>query len=382
MEPKFIPNLIIGAGPAGLAVAGRLSKLHIPFEIIERSDKIAYSWHNHYDRLCLHTVKQLSHLPFVPFSDDMPTYIPRKDLVEYYENYAKYFRIRPKFNEEVHRITRKDKNHWKAEMASGTSYVAENIVIATGVNRVPYSPKWDGIEKYKGKLIHSRVYKNTTPYIGDRVLIIGFGNTGAEIALDMSENHVDVSVSVRSPVAMVPRDVNGRPVQLTAKQLDKLPFGIGDWLGTRIRKMVIGDLSKYGLPMSKVHPAIQLRETGKTPVIDLGTAAHIKEGRIKIVGDIKAFYEEGVIMADGSKETFDSVILATGYKAKVEEFIPGIQKMLDPYKVPKQAIGEGEFDGLFFVGFDNYKLGGILGTIYSDSSLVTQMIQAKNELLV
>ena len=104
------------------------------------------------------------------------------------------------------------------------------------MNRVPHVPKWEGMEKYKGNLTHSRVYKNTTPFIGDRVLVIGFGNTGAEIALDLSENHIDVTVSIRNPITMVPRDVNGRPVQLTARQLDRLPFGIGDWLGTQIRK--------------------------------------------------------------------------------------------------------------------------------------------------
>lgn len=382
MEPKYVSNLIVGAGPAGLAVAGRLRKMNIPFEVVERSDKIAYSWHNHYDRLCLHTVKQMSSLPFVDFSNDMPTYVPRKELVEYYENYARHFRIRPFFKEEVVSIKRHDRDNWRAEMASGKKFVAENIVIATGVNRVPHSPKWEGMDSYKGTIMHSRAYKNTTPFIGDRVLVIGFGNTGAELALDLSENHIDVTVSIRSPISMVPRDVNGRPVQLTARQLNKLPFGLGDWLGTQIRKMVIGDLTKYGIPMSKVHPAIQLRETGKTPVIDLGTVAHIKDGRIKVAGNIKSFYEKGVIMEDGTKEAFDSIILATGYRAKLSDFIPNIAAMLDDYAVPKHPIGEGEFDGLYFVGFDNYKLGGILGTIYSDSNLVTQMIKAKNELLV
>ena len=120
----------------------------------------------------------------------------------------------------------------------------------------------------------------------------------------------------------------------------------------------------------------------KPPVIDLGTAAHIKDGRIKVVGDIKSFYKKGVIMQDGTKEAYDSIIMATGYRAKLNDFIPNIGPMLDDYHVPKQPIGEGAFDGLYFVGFDNYKLGGILGTIYSDSNLVTQMIKAKNELLV
>ena len=128
MGPNYVSNLIVGAGPAGLAVAGRLRKMNIPFEVVERSDKIAFSWHNHYDRLCLHTVKQMSNLPFVDFSDDMPVYIPRQQLVEYYENYARHFRIRPFFNEEVIRIARHDRDNWRAEMGKWKEIYCRKIL--------------------------------------------------------------------------------------------------------------------------------------------------------------------------------------------------------------------------------------------------------------
>ena len=176
---------------------------------------------------------------------------------------------------------------------------------------------------------------------------------------------------------MVPRDVNGRPVQLTAKKLAKIPFGIGDWLGTQIRKIIIGDLSKYGVPMSDVHPVVQLRETGKTPVIDLGTTKQIKEGKIKVVRDIEYFTKKGAVFKSGENMEFDSVILATGYRAQIHDFLENVDGLLDKYHLPKSPIGEGKYKGLYFVGFDNYKLGGLLGTIFNDSKIIIEAILQK-----
>lgn len=371
-----IKNLIIGAGPAGLAVAGRMRKQGLDFEVLESTRNIADRWHHHYDRLLLHTVKQLSHLPHLEFPADYPTYVPREKLVKYYENYAKHFDIKPQFKETVVSIKLENEG-WEVTSKSGKKFLAENVVIATGVNRVPHVPVFKNQEAFQGNFVHSINYKNAKPFQNKKVLVVGMGNTGAELALDLSENNVDVTLAVRSPITIVPRDVNGRPVQLTARTLAKIPFGIGDWLGTQIRKIVIGDLTKYGVPLSKQHPVVQLRETGKTPVIDLGTVAHIKKGKIKIVGKVDQFYEEGVLFESGEKHEFDSIILATGYRAKVEDFLENGKEFLDKYEVPKQPIGEGKFEGLYFVGFDNYKLGGILGTIFTDSKTIVEDILKK-----
>ncbi len=373
----MIDNLIIGAGPAGLATAGRLRHRGLNFEVFESTDKIAWTWHNHYDRLCLHTVKELSSLPHLPFPKDYPRYVPRLDLVKYYEDYARHFKIEPHFEEAVEEVKRAG-DHWQVTTSKGKTYEARRVIVASGVNRVPFSPFWPGQDEFQGEIVHSRAYKNATPFRNRRVLIIGMGNTGAELALDLSENDVEVAISVRSPINIVPRDINGRPTQLTARQLAKLPFGLGDWLGTQIRKRIIGDLRPFGLETATISPARQLRETGKTPVIDLGTLDHIRAGRIKILPDIQEFTTHGVMLVNGTELPFDCVILATGYRAKVEDFVVGIDPFLDQYGVPKGPIGTGDLNGLYFVGFDNYKLGGILGTINSDSATIANHIQSKS----
>ena len=164
----FIKNLIIGAGPAGLAVAGRMRNAEMEFEILEQSQNVGNAWHNHYDRLHLHTVKQYSYLPLMEFPDDYPTYVSRKQLTKYFDDYAAKFNISPRFGEEVTVIKKNENGNengkWLIETKKGNKYSAENVVIATGVNRIPNVPKFKGQENFQGKIVHSHLYKNPQPF--------------------------------------------------------------------------------------------------------------------------------------------------------------------------------------------------------------------------
>jgi cation diffusion facilitator CzcD-associated flavoprotein CzcO len=371
-QKTIVENLIIGAGPAGLAVAACLRKHAIPFEIIEQADRVGSTWHNHYDRLHLHTVKQWSNLPYLPFPTEYPLYVSRAQMAAYLEEYASAFSIKPIFDTSVISIQREG-NEWLVSTDSG-DYLAMRIVLATGVNRLPNIPEWPGQEDFSGTIVHSRFYKNPKEYMGKSVLVVGMGNTGAECALDLSESNIPTYLSVRSPVSIVPRDLNGRPVQVTSKMLAKLPFGLGDLLGNQIRRIYFGNLEKYGIPMSKVPPAVQLRETGKTPVIDIGTVEAIKRRKIEVLNGIDHFEKDRVIMEDGRSVSVEVVLLCTGYKSGLAGLMPLITPFLDQYGVPEGNIGSGQLESTYFVGFDNYKLGGILGTIQTDAIAIADHI--------
>jgi len=369
-----VQNLIIGAGPAGLAVAGRLRKAGLNFEILEQTNKIASKWHTHYDRLLLHTVKSLSSLPHQDFPLDYPQYIPKQQLVEYYENYAKQFDIKPHFNCTVTSVIKKN-DLWQIECANQKKFEAQNVIIATGLNRIPNIPNWKGQDSFKGEILHAASYKNPSKFKGKKVLVIGMGNTGAEIALDLAEAKIDVSISVRREIIVIPRDFLGRPIQLTAKRLAKLPFRLGDIIGALVQRITFGNIKKYGLPVSKIRPTKLIEEQGKTPIIDLGTISKIKKGEIIVFKDVHEFYENTIRFADNKIENFDMVILATGYYPAITKFLENKDSVLNYEGEPTNKIGKGEQKGLHFIGYDKFTLGGILGTLKNDSALILKSIK-------
>ena len=186
--------IIVGAGPAGLAMAGRLREAGKDFLILEAQDSIVPAWHGHYDRLHLHTVKQWSHLPHMPFPDDYPLYVSRQQLIDYYDSYRTHYNIQPIFNQTIQNI-RKDGESWHLT-SQDSRYFADHIILATGVNRTPHIPDFPGQEDFSGEVIHSRNYKNPKAFLGKKVLIVGMGNTGAELALDLSNYDIDTHISL------------------------------------------------------------------------------------------------------------------------------------------------------------------------------------------
>lgn len=361
-------TLIIGAGPAGLAVAGRLGALGRPFIVLEQADALAPAWRAHYDRLHLHTVKQYSHLPHKPFPSDYPTYVPRLDLISYFDDYARQMGIQPVFFQKVTHTSR-ESGQWVTSTESGENYTSEFLVVATGFNRRPHLPKWPGMEDFKGEMFHSKFYKNGAPYRGKDVLVVGMGNSGAEIALCLWEHGARPALSVRGPVNVVKRDVFGRPTQTTAMLLAKLPVPLADWIGKQVSRLTVGDLRPYGIHRPDMAPMAQLRKFAQTPVMDIGTIDRIKSGEIRVFPAIDHFDESGVHFTDGRYQPFQAIVLATGYQSAVEEFMPGVAPALNAHGHPA-ALWNDALPGAYFVGFDAYS-SGILNSIHRDSGKVT-----------
>ncbi len=366
-------TLIIGAGPAGLAVAGYLSQMKIPFQVLEKSERIANSWHEHYTRLCLHTVKEHSNLPLQELPDHYPTYVSRLDMIAYWEDYAEKMGIAPLFGQEVVRI-QKVEHGWITTTTSGV-FPSNRVVVATGYNRVPYQPVWPGQEQFGGLVLHSKHYSDATPFAGQRVLIVGMGNTGAELAIDLYEKGAFPSISVRGPVNFIRRDIAGRPAQKTAILLGKLPTWAFDFIARQVQRFTVGDLSAYGLLPSPYAPSEQLRRFGKVPVIDIGTIDLVKQRKVSILPGIDRFNDDSVTFLDGRTEPFDLVIACTGYRAQVEDFLDHAEPLLDEKGYPRELWYEGDaYDGLYFCGFST-PLSGILRNIKMDSAKIAKHIR-------
>ena len=371
--------VVIGAGPAGLAVAACLMQRgHSPL-VFDRAQEVASSWRRHYERLHLHTVKTHSALPGMPFPEDAPRYVPRQGVVDYLTAYARQHGIEPELGQNVEAIEPRQERGapWLVRLASGRHYSANHVVVATGANRVPQVPRLPGEDVFQGRVLHSRSYRNAAPFAGQRVLVVGMGNTGAEIALDLAEQGVRAAISVRSPVNIVRREVLGRPTQLSSIMLSKLPHVLGDALATLFRDLTVGDLRRHGLPTARMSPQRQLREEGKTPVIDVGTVKRIQTGDIQVYPGVQSLTPGGVRFTDGTEHPFDAVLLATGYQPALQELFPYTPLPLDERGIPPGVSGEGALQSVYFVGFDVRQPGGLLRTIAQQAELVAERISAR-----
>lgn len=372
-SPQPAPVLIVGAGPAGLAVAACLRQRGMPATVLEASQGVGHSWRHHYERLHLHTVKTHSALPGLPFPAEAPRYVPRQGVVDYLEAYARHHRIAPVYGQTVQRIVREG-GAWTAHTAAGRAFAAPRLVLASGANREPSVPVLPGQDRFGGRVLHSRDYRHASPFAGQRVLVVGMGNTGAEIALDLAEQGVSVALSVRSPVNIVLRDVLGRPTQLSSIAIARLPELIGDALATLLRRLTVGDLSRWGLRTPSASPLRQLRREGRTPMIDVGTLARIRSGEIAVFPGIATLTPAGVRFTDGREQAVDALVLATGYSAGLAALFPQHTLPLDGRGLPTVLHGEGPLQGLHFVGFDIRQPGGLLRTIALQSQRVAEHI--------
>ncbi|MCY7353462.1 MAG: NAD(P)/FAD-dependent oxidoreductase [Cytophagaceae bacterium] len=367
-------TVIVGAGPAGLAVAGRLRKLGQEFVLLEKSDCLTSAWRGHYDRLHLHTVREHSGLPHFPIPGTYPRYLSREQAIQYWQDYARQMDIEPRFGQEVVLVKRVD-DSWETQTKTN-AFRSQNVVVCTGYNRVPHRPHWPGEEEFTGLIIHSADYRNGEPFRGKKVLIIGMGNTGAELAIDLHEHGAEPWISVRQPVNIMAKEFKGRPAQPTAIFLSHFPDWITDRLARWAQRRAIGDLSAYGLTTPPMAASQQLRTTGRVPVIDVGTVELIRRGNVKILPGVARFHEKTIAFTDGRELPFDAVIAATGFRSKIEEFIENPDGLLNERGHPKALwVDDPHYRGLYFLGFE-LPTAGILRGIKLDSEKIVKKIVA------
>lgn len=203
--------VIVGAGPSGLATAACLREQGVPFEILERADCIASLWQKRtYDRLKLHLPKQFCQLPKIPFPDHFPEYPTKKQFIEYLESYAKTFDINPRFNECVQSAKYDETcGLWRVKTVSNfgsgrveVEYICRWLVVATGENAECVMPEIQGLSEFKGEIIHACDYKSGEKFKGKKVLVVGCGNSGMELSLDLCNHNASPSMVVRNSVSI------------------------------------------------------------------------------------------------------------------------------------------------------------------------------------
>ncbi|MFD3332834.1 flavin-containing monooxygenase [Streptomyces sp. NPDC058700] len=374
-QPSTHPVYVIGAGPGGLAVAAALRARGVHrVVVLEKSDAVGASWRSHYDRLRLHTTRRLSALPGLRIPRSSGRWVARADVVRYLERYAEEHELEIVTGVEVFRVERAGAE-WILHATGGRRLVAGAVVVATGYNHTPHVPDWPGRDAYAGELSHARTYRNPQPYAGKDVLVVGVGNTGAEIAADLAEGGAKrVRLAVRTVPHIVRRTTAGWPAQRTGILIRRLPVPLVDRLGRVLARVATPDLTAYGLPRPDTGVATRQRE-GAVPVQDVGLIDAIRAGKVEVVAAVESFEGDEVVLADGSRITPDAVIAATGYRRALEPLLGHLEGVLDERGRPVThgPRSPREAPGLYFTGFTN-PISGMLRELAVDAEKIARRV--------
>ncbi|KAJ4841159.1 putative indole-3-pyruvate monooxygenase YUCCA3 [Turnera subulata] len=361
--------VIVGAGPSGLAVGAGLKSQGVPFVILERANCIASLWQNRtYDRLKLHLPKQFCQLPNLPFPEDFPEYPTKYQFITYLESYAKHFNINPHFNETV-QSAKYDQTFglWRVKTISMSTsppteieYICKWLVVATGENAERVVPEFEGLQDFEGPVMHACDYKTGQGLQGKHVLVVGCGNSGMEVSLDLCNHNASPSMVVRSSVHVLPREVFGKSTfELAVTMMKWMPLWLVDKILLILARLILGNLESYGLKRPSLGPLELKNAIGKTPVLDIGALKKIRSGKIKVVPGIKRFTNGRVELDNGETLEIDAVVLATGYRSNVPSWLKE-NEFFSEDGIPKNPFPNGWKGnaGLYAVGFTRRGLSG------------------------
>jgi len=290
--------IVVGAGPSGIASALALKDAGVRALVLDRADHVAAAWRGRYDRLRLNTSRPLSHLPDRPFAKGTPMFQTRDLLVQHIERHAAEDGLELRLGTVVEEIMR-DHGGWCVRTRRGDLHAAQ-VIVATGYENRPVIPDWPGREAYPGRL--------------------------------------------REGPGGIPGDMIGVAML-------HLPTRVADALARFARRMSIGDLSEYGLPVPEEGPMTRLKRLGVAPaIVETDMIETIRAGGIEIVPAVDAFAGPAVRLAGGPTVQPDAVICATGYQRGLEPLVDSLD-VLDEHGRPRAVGEQAAAPGLRFIGY-------------------------------
>jgi cation diffusion facilitator CzcD-associated flavoprotein CzcO len=354
MSHEFNTNgdtvVIIGAGASGLAAAEALQRRGVPVRIIERTNRVGDAWHHRHPQLHLNTHRQLSALPGLAIPRAAGAFPSRDSIIRYLVNYARRLAVPIDFGVSVTRIDR-GRSGWVITTSAG-DYHARHVVVATGYDRIPRVPAWQGTDSYRKPIVHAADFGELEQYRDRRILVVGAGNSGTDILNHLSRiETAQVWVSVRHGPVIFPKRLFGIPMQRLSPLFSIMPVWMADAMLALTEKIAFGDLGKWGLRKHPQGGITRLLDSGTAPAIDNGFVASLKAGKATVVPEIECFDGGGVHLVDGQYIEPDIVIAATGYRTGLESLLGHID-VLDVAGVPK-IHGDAQLEdypGLWFTG--------------------------------
>lgn len=319
-DPRVFDVVVIGAGPSGLATAYHLANAKLDYTVLDANARPVGSWPNHYDSLTLFSPARHSALPGLAFPGDPDRYPTRDEVVAYLERYARTFGLRVELETNVEAVTRAD-GVFTVRADDGRTWRARHVVAATGAFRRPFVPPIPGRRAFEGRVVHSSAYRRPNDFAGERVVVVGAANSAVQIGVELA-SVARVTLAVRRRVRWAPQRLLGRDLL--------------DWVSlTGAEFLPLGALGRLPAP---------------TVVYDTGRyRAAFERGDLDQRATFERFTRRGVVWADGTEETVDAVVFATGYRPTLD-FLAELGA-LDPRGEPYQRLGKStRVPGLFYVG--------------------------------
>jgi len=327
---------IVGAGHAGLCVAGALQRRGIVPLVFDSSNRIGDTWRARYNGLVLNTHRDASKIPGVKMSPEVAVWPTRDSWANYIEHAAEALKVELQ-TVKVETVRHHTDDGWLLSYAPAISARAVSaherqraqmeicnrwdvVVIATGRNRMPIVPDWPGMPDSSIEVLHSSLFRDPLSFLGRRVLVIGGGNSGTEIAHLLSRSGVDTTISIRKKPVFARREFFGMNLTAAAAVAKHFPDRIVD-IGGRLNQLLIfGRLAHYGIGPPDHRLSDVASASGAT--IDSGFVEDVKAGRIAVIDALKRFEGDEIVTFSGRRQRVDVVIAATGYTPALENLLP------------------------------------------------------------
>jgi putative flavoprotein involved in K+ transport len=342
--------VIVGAGPAGLAVARELEHRHrVSALVVDKAPAPAMSWRNRYDNFRLNTNGYLSHLPGQRIPLSAGRWPTKEDMVGYFDSYVRQQDISLALGREVSRIERASTG-WRVDTSQG-DIAASAVVLATGRYRTPAIPPWPGLAQFTGELVHSIDFRNAWPFRGRSVLVVGAGNSAADIAVQLADNGArKVSLAVRTPPHLVRRAIGPIPSDIFLELFARVPARIVDPVVARLNRLLLGDVSAYGFGRPPLGLKATVEQRGRIPTLADELVDVVRARRVDVVAAVTAIESDRVILADGTGITPDVIIAATGFDPDLDGLV-GHLGVLDEHGNPPGGFLSDMGDGMFAIGY-------------------------------
>jgi cation diffusion facilitator CzcD-associated flavoprotein CzcO len=365
-------HLVIGAGPVGLAMGAALKRRGIPFDIVDMAPGVGGNWlHGVYRSAHIVSSKKATEYADYPMPADFPDFPSADQMLAYLTSFAEDRGLLShcEFNKNVSSAAPDDNDRWTVKFADGEERTYKGVVVCNGLHWDRRYPEFRGT--FAGEMLHSKDYREPSQLADKRVLVVGGGNSGVDMACDSGRFGRSCDISLKSGYWYLPKTFLGRP--LTDIPIWGLPIFMQRAILKSIVRLSIGDYRRYGLP----RPNHKLFERHPAFGTDLLNA--IRLGRVKPRPGIDNVDGKTVTFVDGSTGTYDLIVAATGFYASLPFLPDGLVKIKnDVVQVYGGAFPAG-VRGLYVVGWAQARNGfGRLMTPLSD--LYARMIKMQDEL--